>query len=142
MTSRLRKKIPKCYHCGKMGHTKQNCRFFFLKTKRSQDFHCHEKERAHKAAVSDYSTSDESDALVTCHVFAVSTITDEWIVDSGATCQMCKDSKLFDKFETLKEPLEVSLGDGHKLKAMGIGNVSLKMKLSDGKSRSCSKVIL
>ena len=26
------------------------------------------------------------------------------IVDSGATCHMCKDSKLFDKFETLIEP--------------------------------------
>ena len=94
MASRSRKKIPKCYHCGKMGHTKQNCRFLFPEKQKKSIFHCHEKERAHKAAVSDYSTSDESDTMVTCHVFAVSTTMAAWIVDSGATCHMCKDSNV------------------------------------------------
>ena len=85
-----------------------NVSFFFPEEQKKSRFHCHEKERAHKATVSDYSTSDKSDAMVTCHVFAVSTTTAAWIVDSGATCHMCKESKLFDKFETLEEPIEVS----------------------------------
>ena len=119
----------------KNGTYEAKCRFLFPEEQKKSRFHCHEKERAHKAAVSDYSTSDESDAMETCHVFGVSTTTASWIVDSGAKCQMCKDSKLFDKLE---EQIEDSLGDGQKLKAIGRGNVPLKMMLPDGKSsRSC-----
>ena len=76
-------------------------KILFPEEQKKSKFHCHEKERAYKAAESDYSSSDESDAMVNCQVFAVSTTTAKWIVDSGATCHMCKDSKLFDKFESL-----------------------------------------
>ena len=50
------------------------------------------KERVNKAAVSDRSSSDVSDALVTCQVLAASTATTKWIVDSGVTYHMCNDS--------------------------------------------------
>ena len=40
---------------------------------------------------------------------------DSWIVDSGATCHMCNNKALFANLQQLKEPLEVTLGDGHPL---------------------------
>ena len=60
-----------------------------------------------------------------------------WIVDSGATCHMCKDEKLFESFEHLHKPQEVILGDRNALEANGQGNVSLEMRLSAGKTKRC-----
>ena len=42
---------------------------------------------------------------------------DQWIVDSGATCHMCNDKGLFDNFSDLIQAQAVTLGDGHHLKA-------------------------
>lgn len=58
------------------------------------------------------------------------------IIDPGATCQI-NDDKLFVKTESLKQPLEVTLGDGHALEASRQGMVSLQMKLSNSKTRRC-----
>ena len=41
----------------------------------------------------------------------------EWIVDSGATYHMCCDDKLFDELHSLKQPLEVMLGNGYALRS-------------------------
>ena len=103
MTSHSRRKLVKCHHCGKLGHIKRNCRLLFSEEMKSKS-HRHGKERANKATTSDVYSSDvdtDSDALVVCHALAAS-YTNIWIVDSGATCHMCSDSKLFEtsKFET------------------------------------------
>ena len=50
---------------------------------------------------------------------------------------MCNDEKLFESFEDLHKPQEVTLGDGNTLEATGQGNVSLEMRLSSGKSERC-----
>ena len=50
---------------------------------------------------------------------------------------MCNDEKLFESFEDLQKPQEVTLGDGNTLKVTGQGNVSLEMRLSAGKSERC-----
>jgi hypothetical protein len=71
---------------------------------------------------------------VICHALSASATTSNWIVDSGATCHMCGNSKLFANLQRLEQPIEVSLGDGHTLQATGRGNIPLKM---NGKSRHC-----
>jgi hypothetical protein len=58
-----------------------------------------------------------------------------WIVDSGATCHMCHDSKLFTDLHHLKDLLQVVLGDGNSQSAAGKGNVMQDMKLPNGKTR-------
>ena len=139
MTSHSRKKSMKCHHCGKLGHIKRNCR---LLSSEEQKFKSHRycKERANKVTTSDVCSSDsetERDAFVVCHALAASD-SSSWIVDSGATCHMCSDSKLFETLQSLKQPIKVSLGDGRTLQATGRGNISLEMKLPGDKSNRCN----
>ena len=50
-----------------------------------------------------------------------------WIVDSGATCHICNDCNSFVELHNLKKTLDVTLGDGHTLKAIKHGTVILMM---------------
>ena len=100
------------------------------------------KHRANKAEVKrrDSSNSEsESVGLVTRHALSASVNTqpDSWVIDSGATCHVCNDDKLFNNIRYLKEPQEVTLGDGHILEAIGIGVVELQANLADEKTRRC-----
>ena len=61
----------------------------------------------------------------------------KWIVDSGATCHMSCDDKLFDELHSLKQPLEVMLGDGYAVEATGRGTVVLELTEVGGKARRC-----
>jgi len=61
-----------------------------------------------------------------------------WIVDSGATCHMCNDSKQFVELRNLEQPEEVILGDGHAVKTTSRGTVTLRMRLSGGKLKRCN----
>ena len=60
-----------------------------------------------------------------------------WIVDSGATCHMCNDRKLFVNFNSLAEPRYITLGDGHTVKAVGRGVVLLTISTDDVKTNKC-----
>ena len=62
---------------------------------------------------------------------------DTWIVDSGATCHMCHNVMLFVELNSLKQSLEVSLGDGCVLEATGRETVLLEMKLPSGVMKQC-----
>ena len=61
----------------------------------------------------------------------------KWIVDSGATCHMCCDDKLFDELHSLAQPLEVMLGDGYVVEATGRGTVVLELTEVGGKASRC-----
>ena len=83
------------------------------------------------------SSDDENDALIATHALQAGSV-GNWIVDSGATCHMCSNKKMFVDLNPLEEPMEVTLGDGHTLQAVGRGVVSLKMKLPSGVTRKCN----
>ena len=74
------------------------------------------------------SSSDAEHGFVACHVLST-TPKGAWIVDSGATCHMCNDQTLFKNLTSLKQPQEVTLGNGYVLEAIGQGTVSLQMIL-------------
>ncbi len=63
---------------------------------------------------------------------------ENWIIDSGATCHMCNDEKLFSKLNSLRRPQEVTLGDGHVLEATTEGTVPLQMLLPNGSTKRCN----
>ena len=50
---------------------------------------------------------------------------------------MCHDRNLFTDIKSLKDPLEVAMGDGHTLTAAGKGDVTLDVRLPNGKTKSC-----
>ena len=60
-----------------------------------------------------------------------------WIVDSGATCYMCNDDKLFVELCSLGQPVEVTLGDGYAVEATGRGTVAFEVTSMDGQASRC-----
>ena len=51
-----------------------------------------------------------------------------WIVDFGAMCHISNDCSLFIELNNLKNPLDIILGDGHILLAMGCETMTLMLK--------------
>ena len=60
------------------------------------------------------------------------------IINSGASCHMCCNRKMLTSFQLLDKPVEVTLGDGHTLEALGREVVPLKMNLPSGSSEKCN----
>ena len=50
---------------------------------------------------------------------------------------MCSDRSFFTTFQSLKQPQEVTLGDGHELKGTGQGTVALEVNLHDKTTKLC-----
>ena len=50
---------------------------------------------------------------------------------------MCHDEILFSELQLLEKEMDVTLGDGHTLRATGKGTVPLMMNLPDGSCRKC-----
>ena len=140
MTSKqhINKKGPKCFHCGKFGHLKRNCRLLGEDSKESvkRDY---PKKNAFLTKV-ERSCSKNEDVVGLFAHHALTTINNEkssWIVDSGATCHMCHDIDNFINMKKLDKAEDITLGDGHSVKAFGIGTVDLNVRVSDEKQQRC-----
>ena len=99
------------------------------------------KKTAFKVTITaeDENSSDsESTGLVVQHAFCTdSNVHDQWILDSGATYHICNTETMFNNFRALRNPVNITLGDGQNLQAVGRGNVTLTMNLPQGKVESC-----
>ena len=84
----------------------------------------------------EYDSDSEGVGLLAQHARATSarSCRNIWIVDSGAISHMCNSRQLFGKFQALNQQLEVTLGDGHSLKALGRGTVK---NMPDAKEQQC-----
>ena len=138
-----KRKGPKCHHCGRFGHIRRNCKEWAgMKCDPSQKEDKSFKPKANRADVrrKDSSSSDsDCIGLMVNHMMSASSTSrlSDWIVDSGATCHMCNDDKLFVELRSLKEPLEVTLGDGYAVEATGRGTVMLEVTSTGGKTSRC-----
>ena len=102
MTSKrhINKKGPKCFHCGKFGHLKRNCRLLGESVKRDYPKKNGFLTKKTKMEPS-YSKNEHVVGLFAHH--ALTTNYNEkssWIVESIATCHMCHD---IDKFIIMKK---------------------------------------
>ena len=87
----------------------------------------------------DNSSDSESTSLVVQHALSADcNAHDQWILDSGATCHMCNNEVMFSDLRALHSPLNITLGDGRNLQAVGCGNVVLTMNPPQGKVESCT----
>lgn len=147
LANRLSKgKGPKCYHCGKFGHIKRNCRELNTPKHDGDKGEFNEgmdnKHKANNAAESgrtdSSSDSDEVGLMVNHALNSLNGRTNMWIIDSGATCHMCNDVSLFVKLHNFEKPVEVTLGDGHVVKATGRGVVKTEIESPNiQKGKSC-----
>ena len=124
----------KCHYCGKRGHIKRDC-YSFKRKQSSQGQR--PQQKANKAATKKPTSDEEGDVLIVTHALQAG-LAGNWIVDSGATCHMCTNKKMFVDLKTLEDPMEVTLGDGRALQAVGRGVVPLMMKLPSGVTRKCN----
>ncbi len=128
-----RRKQVKCYHCGRIGHIKKHCREY--KAGNSSHF-----QKANPLTTREKICEDEAGLVhVASHALSASNSNKncEWIIDSGATCHMCQNSKSFSTLYQLDEPVDVKLGDGRTLLAVGRGELVLDMSLPDGSCKPC-----
>ena len=131
------KKHLTCHFCRKPGHIKRECwKLAQLESAGKKPNKLkHTANKAAEVVQSESSSGDE--VLVVDHALSASS-KDNWIIDSGATSHMCHNEALFSELKALKKPQDVSLGDGHVLKAVAEGTVSLKMLLDGGTTKRCS----
>ena len=124
-----------CHYCKKPGHFKRNCRKLFAQLQANEK-PGKPKNSANTTATGKHESSGEEAVIVTHALSATSK--GNWIIDSGATCHMCSDKKLFRELNDLERPQEVTLGDGHLLEATAEGTVALRTLLPDGNTKKCS----
>ena len=143
LATRVKKK-PICYFCQKVGHIKRNCEDYARARGQSNPNQVKKKTKlgAFKVTITaeDENSSDgESTGLVVQHALSTGPNTHgQWILDSGATCHMYNKESMFSNLQALSTPVNVTLGDGRNLKAVGRGNVVLTMNLPQGKVESCT----
>ena len=87
-------------------------------------------------AASEKRERSTDEALVTVHAFAATSI-GSWVVDSGATCHICCDEKMFVDLTQLDTPQQVTLGDGSSLEGPAEGTVILDTVLPSGRTQKC-----
>ena len=146
----------KCSYCRKLGHEKSKCRKLKAKEKEREDEKAKNSDTkgstpstspTAKVAVASQSSSKDN----TVHLFralaiptSLSTpshervfktqekltakeLADQWIIDSGASRNMCSHRAWFHNFSPLVPPINVILGDDSSILAMGVGCLSTRM---------------
>lgn len=143
LTTRFKKKV-RCHFCNRPGHFKKDCEEFAKVKGQTKSVQTKKKTKTGVFKVTitaeDENSSDsESTGLVVLHALSAdSNIHDQWILGSGATCHVSNHEAMFSNLRALRSPLNVTLGDGRNLQAVGCGNVVLMMNLPQGKMESCT----
>ena len=116
----------RCYGCGEVGHIHRFC--------------------PHKKTTQNASPAKEKEGDERVGAFAASVKLPggtRWLVDSGASSHMTQERNVLTDYKAFDTPQKVSLGDGHVVHALGVGNVHLRMvfKVSQPKENVMYKVL-
>ncbi|KAI4339466.1 hypothetical protein MLD38_024409 [Melastoma candidum] len=117
--SKSKSKGPRCYHCKEPGHFRRDCPQ--CKTGKES------KESDGKAIASVVRESSDEGEYEGSDVLTVATssLTDTWIMDSGASYHMTFNKDWFNSFK--KWNSSVRLGDDKAIPVLGTGSVQIKM---------------
>jgi hypothetical protein len=126
-TSKLRDKSQytetrECFHCGKKGHIRMNCRHWRKEQTEDKD-HKHDDEKGTTAVVDDKEVVVLSIQEQKCE--HVDNNDDEWVVDSAATHHVVRTKELFTTYKA-KDFGTVKMGNTSYSKIVRIGDVCIK----------------
>ena len=107
-----------CYHCGKPGHMKRDCRFL----KNGKNFQP-QRETTNGGG------NNENTKRFIGMISEINTLDDEngWWVDSGATRHVCKDKTLFTKLDETNNGEVLYMGNAATALVKGKGTIDLKL---------------
>ena len=117
-----KRKPPKCWTCGEVGHIQRFCSKQKAKTEHG----------AKMSNEDDVKSSDDTEGA-----FPASTKVpqEKWLVDSGASSHMTPDRKYFTEYRSFSTPERVGLGDGRVVEAVGVGNIRMNMSFKVSNSK-------
>lgn len=100
-----KKKQVECYHCGKKGHIKRDCRTL-------------KREMAGEPSVS----TDKKFAIMA----RTTTMNNSgWLVDSGASTHMTPDRNVLDNYKVLPKKVPIKVGNSEYVYGIGTGSVTV-----------------
>lgn len=123
---------PQCSHCNRMGHTRDRC--FTLhgfpaksanmsQVQVADSTNKDESLQGNKSAFSN-ATSLEPQSGNSSVCFSQSLPSTSWILDSGASDHIAGNPSLFSNLSSTKSPHFITLADGSKVQAAGVGRIS------------------
>nr|XP_029719394.1 uncharacterized protein LOC115261628 [Aedes albopictus] len=136
MVSRHTRRKITCFRCGKFGHKRADCRVRLLADPDPSE-HRRRKFGNSEANIADEEDrrSDRADVVFLASKDEKVLGNAEWILDSGATNHMTKDSSIFSEMRRLKRSVEVLVANGEKLKADYCGDVVLYATVGNKKKK-------
>lgn len=153
----------KCYGCGKMGHIQRQCQQFNSNGFRGRGRQYQTSTRGRRNGYRGHRgrgnfrgtanttmryTGYQTDQQLSGNMFLTEVSVSEvhenivinvdrnrvdWILDSGCTDHVTNNESLFSNSVTLKEPIQVKLGDGRIVKATKVGNINSMFKAFNNK---------
>ena len=141
-----------CWHCNKPGHRKDQCRKYQREVGVAAIAHA---KTAHVQPIPhpSYSTTnytqgiegDQEDEFTVAHALMTGSsptahIGSGWLIDSGASHNLCPDRSIFTKLTQLATPIPVYLGDGSSLP--GIAKGEIRLQLPSGKVLSVPALLV
>ena len=110
--------LRKCFNCGKQGHKYSDCKL-------------PKRNKPKEANVVDSITKNVFDIDLTTVISKVNLVGSNikvWWIDTGATCHVCSNEKMFSTFEPTETREKVFMGNSTTLEIKDQGKVVLKMK--------------
>ncbi|KAF8682958.1 Reverse transcriptase (RNA-dependent DNA polymerase) [Rhizoctonia solani] len=138
-------KGPPCKNCAKTGHTKKEC---WGKGGNAEGTGPHQKRRAAKeakekalnAAPKSESakvalTNNGNDSEPTLYALPATnnrSCASSWLLDSGASRHMTPNRHWFATYQSLSTPINIQVGNGNRIPAIGVGRVLVTLKNRQG----------
>jgi len=124
-------KDVECYHCGKKGHYKRDCRTY--KQEKGKGKAKEDTKSTVKIEEINAVSEDEGDILLNSDLESAQMVTTDdivlhdWILDSGASFHVTPHREWFTNYDA-KRTGRVRLGNDYACEIMGVGDVQLKFK--------------
>nr|GEV29065.1 retrovirus-related Pol polyprotein from transposon TNT 1-94 [Tanacetum cinerariifolium] len=117
-----------CYKCGDKGNIKCYCKNPKKKNHNSnkKDESANTIEQVDTTKITAMVSEINIEMIQELHMASVTTTTDDWWHDSGATTHVYNNKDLFKTYKETKDGYEVMMGDNHTSKVIGSGNVDIQ----------------